>query len=325
MNISSMKQYRNQLNKINHEYGTAVTNKNYWKAYYMDMFIDLAINSIEWHGLPKGIDPYFLERACCFVGFGGMGFYENYGFLVQRGAMGNKLNLYYQPTDFIPTPPPSFKLEKKEIAWYNDIEEDPNKAIIIPNTQNYQPSIVWLDGLTTKLAEIEQLIQTNRNAQATPYIIVANEENLLDMKTIFNKTINGEPVIYLKEQKDITNTLAPVQLKDRVTVLDLKAPYLLDKLSDEKDRLISQALTNLGLNSIAIDKAERLTSAEATSNNGLIQAMIQRRLQPRNYAVNLMNHHFKGLLEEEISVSFNSKIQSFNIEQTNEGEQFDNN
>ena len=140
---------------------------------------------------------------------------------------------------------------------------------MIPNNNFYEPYIGYLELFCEKLADIELTIQLNRNAQITPYFIFADNTNVLSMKNIFNKIANFEPVVYLNKQKDQDGQDSFKQLSDYIQVFRTDAPFLLDKLHDEKLRVMNQLLTFIGINNNPSDKKERLVVSEAISIMGL--------------------------------------------------------
>lgn len=303
---------KNQISKNQNGYDYSVTNKSFWYNFYIDYFIKLITNYWEWVNLPPSIDEIFLEKNLCLKGFLGMFMDDRYGLVVSRGAMGSTLDIYDNPLEFIPVNNgQAVRFNRVGINWYTD-NLDPKKAIIISNNNFNSPSTEWLMGFCEKLADIEQTIQLNRNAQIKPYVLICDDKTKFSMKNIFNKILNGDPVLYLNEAKGTNGALQSVQLQDRVSVLDLKTEYLLDKLHDEKNRVINQILTIIGINNTSIDKAERLVVAEATSNNGLINASIEVNYKSRRECVMRINKCWN--IQPPIEVRPSSQIQPYNTE-----------
>lgn len=85
---------------------------------------------------------------------------------------------------------------------------------------------------------------------------------------------------------------------------------MLDKLHDEKLRVMNQLLTFIGINNNPSDKKERLVVSEAISNNGVISANIEVGWKSRRKFVELINKCY-GL---EISVKPAETIQQFNLD-----------
>ena len=153
-------------------------------------------------------------------------------------------------------------------------------------------------------------IQLNRNAQVTPFFVFVDDKSVLSLKNIFNKIQSFEPVVNLNRQKGKDGTDDFKQLDDYIKVFRTDAPFLLDKLHDEKNRVMNQLLTFIGINNNPIDKKERLVTAEAISNNGAISANIEVGWKARRTAVDLINKCY-GL---NIEVKPAEYIQMFNME-----------
>lgn len=315
--MASLKQY---LGKIDTGYDSSTTNKLWWHNFYLDFFLSIITNYFEWENLPDSIDKIFLEKNLCTHGF--IAFIKNpdLGYIVSRGAFSGGYDIYDNPLKFKPV---NNSLIGKYfhtvgINWYSE-NLDPEKAIIIGNNNTNTPSTKWLQGFCTKLADIEQCIQINRNAQMRPYAVLTDKDTDFTLKNLVNKMLNGDPVVKVKALKTREGDFKAVQLTDMVQVLDLKVDFLLDKLHDEKQRVINQVLTLIGVNNNAVDKAERLVKAEATANNGLINACIEVGLNTRLEAVERINkcHNLN------VKVRAKERIEAYNTERLNDSTSYD--
>lgn len=320
--FGSYKHYRKQfLDKNQKGYEVAQDNRAFWFNFYRDFFIKLITNYFTWENMPPTIDKAYLEKTLCFEGYGAFVEHEDLGLIFTKGTAGGRLDNYDNPTVFRPVNNArSIKFRDYKINWYDDML-DPQKAVIVGNNNFYRGSLDWLLGFCDKLAQIEQTIQLNRNAQIRPYIIITEKEKHLSFRNLFNKLMQQEPVIYLEAQKDDRGNLDAVQLQDRVAVLNTKTDFLLDKLHDEKQRVINQVLTYIGINNNAVDKAERLTSAEATSNNGLINACIEVMLKTRKRDIDRVNKTWD--INPPIEVNPSRQIEMYNTEEVKRQLEFD--
>ena len=86
-------------------------------------------------------------------------------------------------------------------------------------------------------------------------------------------------------------------------------PYVTDKVTEYKKEIWNEALTYLGINSISINKKERLTENESNENNELVNLNLQSMLAPRLEACRQFNEKF-GLTgtDKEISVRVRSDL-----------------
>lgn len=319
----SYKNYKRHLGKIELNKETVERNRLAFFEFYFNYFYNIVVNYFTWEGLPNDIDELFIERKLIENGHVSFFHDDTFGFIAQGGTRGERLNHYDQPLNYQPVNASSMNYFKQmEIAYtendFNVIEtlhkDNPDKikkpCIVIPNNNFYEPYIGYLELFCEKLADIELTIQLNRNAQITPYFIFVDNNSVLSMKNIFNKIANFEPVVYLNKQKDQDGQDSFKQLSDYIQVFRTDAPFLLDKLHDEKLRVMNQLLTFIGINNNPSDKKERLVVSEAISNNGVISANIEVGWKSRRKAVDLINKCY-GL---EISVKPAETIQQFNLD-----------
>lgn len=311
----SLKKYGKNISKVNGNFEYTENNKQIWFNFYYDYFLNLICNMYEWENLPNTIDPIFLEKNLNIEGFLGFILDDDLGYFVQRGTLGNKLDIYDQPESFYIVNNNNWLFKKRKYYinhYYNEVDFNKTKKCVLINNNFFRESTTnWIIVFCSKLADIEQSIQLNRNAQNMPFVFLTNDDNRLTMKQLYNRMMEQEPVIYLKEQKNKDGIVENLQISDRVKVLNTNTPFLLDKLHDEKQRVINQFLTFIGINNNAVDKAERLVSAEATANNGLINASIEMRLKARKKSCELINK----IYDLNIKVDLSNQIEKFNTEQ----------
>ena len=254
----SYKNYKRHLGKIELNKETVERNRLAFFEFYFNYFYNIVVNYFTWEGLPNDIDELFIERKLIENGHVSFFHDDTFGFIAQGGTRGERLNHYDQPLSYQPVSASSMNYFKQmEIAYtendfrvIEDLHKDnPDKikkpCIVIPNNNFYEPYIGYLELFCEKLADIELTIQLNRNAQITPYFIFVDNTNVLSMKNIFNKIANFEPVVYLNKQKDQDGQDSFKQLSDYIQVFRTDAPFLLDKLHDEKLRVMNQLLTLL--------------------------------------------------------------------------------
>lgn len=313
-NMESYREFnKHNLSTIDNEKNYAIANKQFWFSFYFDYFMDILANYFIWNEVPASIDKLFIERSLHFYGYIGFINTENFGLVCANGAMGNRLDLYDNPTSFTPinktnTPFEGYneqtnKIETKttwEINWYEDMLS-PNNATMVYNTVYHKPSVYYIDGFCSKLALIEQAIQLNRNAQNKPFMVAVDDKTMFSMKNLINNIMAGDPVVYVNARKNRNKEIENVQINDLIQVLRLDTPFILDKLQDEKQRVIGQILTFMGINNIPIDKAERLVVAEAESNNQLLNATTEMRLRPRRAGIERVNKAYGTNMSVEIN------------------------
>lgn len=87
------------------------------------------------------------------------------------------------------------------------------------------------------------------------------------------------------------------------------APFIADKIMEYKKEIWNEALAFLGVNTLSLEKKERMITDEANSNNELINLNLQSYLAPRQRACEQFNEKFglKGT-DKEISVRVRSDL-----------------
>lgn len=255
---------------------------NLWFRTYQRYLFSLAYQMFEWQGLPKTVDPIFLEKQLHQRGF--VAFYkdEMYGYLGVQGTLSGQINLYNQPNFFTasaPTYQKSFPL-----YWY-DMGENLNEkgqGVVIYNNLERMPTLDILNLYAMNLAELKETIYVNQNAQKTPVLIKGGDNDLFSMKQVYNKLEDNVPVIFTNKK---FNT-------DDIEVLKTDAPYVADKLTMLFKDQWNEAMTFLGLSNANTDKKERLIQSEVESNNDQIQGSANIYLAPRQEACRLINEYY---------------------------------
>ena len=112
-----------------------------------------------------------------------------------------------------------------------------------------------------KIAEVENAINTNLFVHKLPRLIVCSPEDRSRCEEIVSAIEQGEHRLFLEAEdfQAIKNVLESGQ-----------GSYIIDKLYQYKQNLENELHTFLGFNNIPIEKQERLITAEAHSNDQLI-------------------------------------------------------
>lgn len=126
------------------------------------------------------------------------------------------------------------------------------------------------------------------------------------LKTWQRKVEDFEPAIIANKSIDIENG---------VKLLDMKAPFVADKLEMQKRRIWNEAMTFLGVKNNGVEKRERLVVEEADGSDD-VEAMRFVMLNARQQACNQINEMF-GL---DISVDFRKPYKEVLNERKEEAE-----
>lgn len=164
-------------------------------------------------------------------------------------------NIFDQPTivTYIPKRGATFIPTKPQI-----VNKD---CVIIWAHPTHKPIYALVSWYIERIADIERTIKVNLFAHKMPRLVVVSPEDEARVKEIIDGIENGETKLFLSasDWQAIKN------------VLDGGATYIIDKLHQYKQNVENELLTMLGINNTPHEKAERLITDEANSNNQLIE------------------------------------------------------
>lgn len=115
-----------------------------------------------------------------------------------------------------------------------------------------------------KIVDVEQTIEMNLFIHKLPRLVVCQPEDKARVEDLMVRIEAGEKKLFL--ETDDINAIKNVLESGSNT------SYIIDKLYQYKQNLENELLTFLGVNNNPIEKAERLITDEANSNNQLISA-----------------------------------------------------
>lgn len=255
-------------------YGVKCTHAEYEQVnnafWYLIQFCDVFIRIIKWNNLPKEIPVDIMERV--LFDDGKLLFFldENLGYFALPTAGFTRFNEYGIPI-------------KYRAVGFNgkQWERDLSNSVLIRNTPLLSPCLPRVYKACELLANIKQAINVNINAIKTPFILTGDKTQLLTLKNMFKSIEGNEPVIY-----------GETGVERKLNKVDTQVTYVGDKLIEQYNAVISEVLTYLGINNNPIEKAERLVTSEADSNNDFINANLRCRLKCRQEACEKINEMF---------------------------------
>lgn len=263
---------------------------------YYERLKNIALNMFEWKNLPRTVDVRWLELCLFEFGYCLFFFDDELGFLTLNCSIGGRLNVYRTPTLYRPITPsgivfPEYTIDDSVLIW-NNFTRTNTEWIIIQFAE--------------RLARLERTIDINVNAQKTPYVYVTDDNTRLSIENMAKKVEDFEPAIIANKSIDIENG---------VKLLDMKAPFVADKLEMQKRRIWNEAMTFLGVKNNGAEKRERLVAEEADGSDD-VEAMRFVMLNARQQACNQINEMF-GL---DISVDFRKPYKEVLNERKEEAE-----
>lgn len=263
-----------------------------YRNIYVRKFYRMAASMFVWENLPNGIQSTWLENQ--LTTNGSVAFFEDpqLGYVFTPGGQGGNLNIYGQPVVYNAI---GFNYSKQIKVDASKEELDRSYGVIIGNDINYEGFGVEINTYAEDLAQIKQYVDVNLGTTATPWLIQATPKTRLSLVTAFKKAITGDAAIVADKNLD----------PDSLKVLNLNAPYNVDKLRDEYSRIENEFMTTLGISNADNAKKERMLVDEVNANNGQININAKARLDARQAAVETINARF-GL---DIKVSLADNIQ----------------
>ena len=243
----------------------------------------IALSVFEWEGLPPTCNARFLED--CLFHYGAAVFVKDpqMSFLNLKVVPSDTLNVYNEPLSYHAFSTGYSHIYKREECVYirnNYLDKSTESTIII---------------FAEKLAEIDVAIMVNIKAQKTPVLVRCEEKQRMSLEAVYNQFEGNRPVIWG------TKSLQEKPLE----VLKTDAPFIADKLRDEKRAVWNEALEFLGLNTNPSDKKkERLITNEVDANNEQIDIQAETMLLTRQQACEAINELFN------LSVTVRKRVQA---------------
>lgn len=140
-----------------------------------------------------------------------------------------------------------------------------NKDIVIMKLQ-FLP-IRFIDEYVERIVDVESTIRTNLLVNKMPFAVTGT-----DVKTInaVNRLLDDEEVVFIE---DPTNM---------ISVIDTKAPLIIQELQQYRLDLEAELLTILGIDAVKVEKRAQQSIDEVNANNEEVNAyqrMVQQRLE----------------------------------------------
>lgn len=263
---------------------------------YYSRLKNIALSVFKWEGLPESCSERFMEDTLFHYGRAIFIDDPDMGFLNLRVAPAAELNPYNEPIAFTAYSTGYSKMfDRSECVFIrnNYIEKSTDSSIIL---------------FAEKLALLDVAIQINNNAQKTPLLLLCDTKTKASIEALYNQYEGDKPAIF--GHKALTEK--PIQ------TLVTGAPYIADKLREEKTAVWNEALEFLGINTNPADKKkERLIVSEVDSNNEQIDIQVLTMLLCREKACEEINKKYG--LNVSVSLRVNDMKESEPVQMGMEG------
>lgn len=242
---------------------------------YLQRLTELSVAMFDWKNLPKSIDPRFLEITLFTDGqavfFKDEDLPEGENYLGLQVIINGRLNVYRVP------------IERRAFA-VNGYSKNLNidNSVIIYNNYLRSNSVGMCKLYAKRLYNLDRIIDVNANAQKTPVLIQATEQQRLTLLNLYKEYDGNSPVIFGDKNLDING----------LSSINTGAPYVADQIYTLKTEIWNEALTYLGISNISMVKKERMIQDEVTRNQGGTIASRYSRLMARKEACKQINDMF---------------------------------
>lgn len=242
------------------------------RAYYKN----LGIGMFDWKGFNDTIPIRYPERwlyengQCVYCEPDGME-----GVLLPVALTNINKNLYGEPAEWraIGIGELASKINSKKL--------DPTNSVLIRNDQLYENSANYVNYMVEQMINVEMTMRMNINANKMPFMFRGNQNTALQNKNTFIDIYECEPVIF-KE----------AFAKDEFEILNNQVPFIAEDLGKVYDVYHFRILSYLGINSIPVEKKERLLVDEIGANNEERSYMKDARLEQRKIATDELKRVF---------------------------------
>ncbi len=264
---------------------------------YYSRLKNIALSVFKWENLPDSCNARFLEKCLFEHGCAIFVDDEDTGFLNLKATQADTLNVYGEPRAFT-----AFGI------GYNKIYEREN-CVYIRNNYLEKSTDSTLILFAERLANIEMTLQVNIHAQKTPILIRCDKKLETSLKTVYQQYEGDEPVIFASK----------LLTEGALECLKTDAPFIADKLREEKRAVWNEALEFLGINTNPADKKkERLITSEVDSNNEQIDIQTLTMLLCRQQACDEINKKYGLNVKVSMRVDELKNIHDQNIKLTGE-------
>lgn len=238
---------------------------------YLDRLFELAISMFDWK-VPDTIDPRFLEYILNMDGKAVFFKDEAMGYLALQCAYAGGFGVYRQP----------LKVRAYAVNGYNRTMENEKECIVIWNNMLRKSTYPVLQNFAIQLWDLDRTCFVNLRAQKTPVLVIAPEHDRLTMKNLYKEITGNAPVIYGDKNLEYEN----------IKSINTQAPFIADKVYEQKTKIWNEALTYLGIANVNSVKKERMITDEVDRNLGGTIASRQSRLEMRQKACEEINKLF---------------------------------
>lgn len=155
------------------------------------------------------------------------------------------------------------------------VSRKPDEVVILRANDLKYPIVEYFSQQIYKLVDLDMAIEQNLDSIKTCSIAeVSDESQLLSLANEYQAKRIGATVIF-KNKKALTGSEIKVSKTD--------AQYLVDKLLENRKKILNETLSSIGINMPNVDKRERVQDNEIRASQGFA-------LDSLNALINTFNH-----------------------------------
>lgn len=264
---------------------------------YLDRMTKICLSMFEWVNLPDSMDSRYLEECLFFDGQAALLKDDTFGFINTHVSDNGYINIYGLPTKlncYSDSNVFQSYREKYSGLIKNPVDET-EYAILVMNNWRRVPTAATIQLFAERLTQAQLVCDVNINAQKTPIILLGDDKQKLTLENLYSQYDGSKPIIY--GDKDlITN--------EAFKAIDTQAPFVANDIVAYKKEIWNEFLSFIGVNTIDVEKKERLISGESSANNEFINLNLESYLEPRKKAC----EEFNKLYGTNISVRLRSDL-----------------
>ena len=278
-------------------FGQSLLRNNIAYNEYVDRLTELAISMFKWENLPESVSERYMELSLFLTGKVVYFNDEVLGNLALRCACNGRFDVYGIP---------KYRRAYAVNGYQRNLDD--TDSVIIYNNMIHTNSVTMVRMFAERLYNLDRIIEVNANAQKTPVLVQASEQQRLTMLNLYQKYDGNEPFIFGDKNLDWNSLKA----------INTEAPYVADKIYQLKNQTWNEALTYLGISNINTQKKERLITDEAIRSQGGTIASRYSRLESRRQAVEQINKMFGTDIQVSYREDFRQTDDEYMIENESE-------
>ena len=264
----------------------------------------VALSMFEWK-LPKGMDARYLEKCLYYKGMASMFETPEFGFINTQCYTNGYLNIYGLPSALNCNTFNGLHWYKKLFTRIGETDEVIDKqrkeeCVLVLNDWEGVPTAFTIEQFAYRMYLAQRAADVNMSAQRTPVMVVCSDKQRLTMQNLYSQYDGNMPFIFGDTESNIN--------ENSLKALKTDAPFICDKIIDYKKEIWNEFLQFLGVNSISIEKKERLITDEANQNNEVINLYLQSRLATRQKACEEFNELYGLTGDDRIEVRVRSDL-----------------